>query len=92
MQLHAQFVRENELAGEDLRLARSAWRWRELLQRAMDGSHASHAQSAAGLAAYADLPGPFLPLPCGFQVSAAAVSACAAMAVSEAGWGHAWQR
>lgn len=49
-------------------LAARAWRWRELLQRAMDGSDSTEEQSAAGLAAYNEMEGGMhAPIPSGFQ-------------------------
>ena len=45
-----------------------AWGWRERLQRAMDGCHTTDDMSAAALAQNDEFEGPFLPLPCGYQV------------------------
>ncbi|PSC70494.1 spermine oxidase-like [Micractinium conductrix] len=44
-------------AGERLQLAGRSWRWRELLQRAMDGCDSTSVQSAQGLALYDEMPG-----------------------------------
>ena len=46
-----------------------AWRWRENLQRAIDGCHTTDEMSSAGLAAYSELKGPNMPLSCGYSVS-----------------------
>ena len=46
-----------------------AWRWRENLQRAIDGCHTTDEMSSAGLAAYSELEGPNMPLSCGYTVS-----------------------
>jgi hypothetical protein len=45
-----------------------AWRWRENLQRAIDGCHTTDEMSSAGLAAYSELKGPNMPLSCGYTV------------------------
>ena len=48
----------------------AVWKSRESLQRGMDGCRTTDDLSAAGLAAYgeSELPGPNLPLPCGYSV------------------------
>lgn len=55
----------------ELALMTATWRSREALQRGMDGCHTTDAMSATGLAAYsaAELPGPNLPMACGYSVS-----------------------
>lgn len=54
-----------------------AWRWRENLQRAIDGCHTTDEMSSAGLAAYSELKGPNMPLPCGYTVSSQAFKSLA---------------
>ncbi|CAL5227355.1 g10303 [Coccomyxa viridis] len=44
-----------------------AWRWRENLQRAIDGCRTTDEMSSAGLAAYSELKGPNMPLSCGYS-------------------------
>jgi hypothetical protein len=58
-------------------LAAAAWRWRELLQRAMDGCHSIHDMDAAARAAYSEFGGSetHAALPCGFQAVATALVA-----------------
>ena len=45
-----------------------AFHWRGLLQRGIDGCDDAADMSAACLAQYSELPGPNLPLPCGYSV------------------------
>jgi hypothetical protein len=56
------------LEQQQVGLAERAWHWRELLERAINGSPASSQISAAGLALYDDMEGPFASIPTGYQV------------------------
>ncbi len=47
-----------------------AWRWRERLQRAIDGCDTTDNLSAAGMAEYYELPGPNVPVTPGYSVRA----------------------
>ncbi|KAK9844063.1 hypothetical protein WJX81_003289 [Elliptochloris bilobata] len=51
-------------------VACDAWAWRERLQRAIDGCHTTDDMNAASMAEYHELPGPNIPLPCGYQAVA----------------------
>lgn len=52
----------------DRELLSDVWAWRELLQRAIDGSESSDDASVSGLAEYEDLPGAWPPVTAGHQV------------------------
>lgn len=56
-----------EAGAEYAALAQRAWRWQELAQRA-DDSNSTNYISAAGMALYDDMEGPFAPIPAGYQV------------------------
>ena len=58
----------SEVGPQHAQLAQQAWRWRELLERAINGSHGTDHISASGLAMYDDLEGPFAAIPAGYQV------------------------
>ncbi|GAB4814785.1 hypothetical protein N2152v2_001831 [Parachlorella kessleri] len=65
----------SEVGPQHAQLAQQAWRWRELLERAINGSHSSDHISASGLALYDDLEGPFAAIPAGYQRVAEAMAA-----------------
>lgn len=58
--------------GEERAILAQAFCWRELLQRGIDGCDATANMSPPCLALYDELPGPNLPLPCGYSVRAGA--------------------
>ena len=53
---------------DDEQLWAEAWRWRERLQRAIDGCATSDDMGAAGMAEYYELPGPNIPVTPGYSV------------------------
>ncbi|KAL4858489.1 Spermine oxidase [Chlorella vulgaris] len=66
-----QLLASGKVPVEQEALARRAWRWREHLQRAMDGCHSTADQSAQGLALYDEMPGGVhAALPAGMQAVA----------------------
>lgn len=50
--------------------AAASWRWRELLQRAIDGCHSTHDMGCISLHCYDDFPGAHVNIPMGFQTLA----------------------
>lgn len=60
-----------------LELARAAWRWREQLQRAIDGCTSTHDVDAIARALYTEFGGSDVhaPIPCGYQKVAEALAA-----------------
>ena len=56
------------LGRKDERLWAEAWRWRERLQRAIDGCATTDDMGAAGMAEYYELPGPNIPVTPGYSV------------------------
>ena len=61
-----------EEEGEKL-LLEQAFQWREMLQRGIDGCDTSADMSPDCLAKYSELPGPNIPLPCGYSVTASLI-------------------
>ena len=64
-----QLLASGQVPPEQLDLAQRAWRWREHLQRVMDGCRSTSVQSAQGLALYTEAGGGVhCALPAGMQV------------------------
>lgn len=55
---------------EERRILAQAFHWRELLARGIDGCDRVSNMSPECLSEYEELPGPNMPLPCGYSVSA----------------------
>ena len=53
---------------EEKAILAQAFHWRDLLQRGIDGCDTTADMSPECLALYEELPGPNLPLPCGYSV------------------------
>ena len=69
-----ELLASGKVAAEQAELAQRAWRWREQVQRAMDGCDSTAEQSAQGLALYDEMPGGVhAALPAGMQASVAVV-------------------